>query len=254
MEKAFKSALAAGVAALSSVSDSASAFDLEKFPLDANPAQVVELLRPKTGSKGSSSESIAVTIYTGAKYVSEARNPNRGTLIPNESIQDAIGKIEKREQKDFSGKELWLTHNHPVKAMMEFWGANGVAKNIFRRPDDALNGPSELDCQDMFTVNRAFWKDKKYFYTNIIVEPGGAWVCGGTIRKISEQDEVLFRNLRKSLLIASQSKTGKSLQVEIEAFEKGASDILGVRILFVRKGSGVDEYNKAKEFVRLPLL
>lgn len=228
------------------------AFEVDNFPVNLNPVEVVKLMEKSTGSRGSESESAAVLLPYKSGFISVAANPNQKSIVPESEIVDLIKRVQEISKDDIHNKELWLIHNHPSKVIQKYWKGYSSKDLDYRKPDLLLNGPSLGDCKRMKEV-KGFWKNKNINIINVIKEPGGTWLCSGDFRlPLPKNTSESFEKLREDLLTASQKYKNDELKQEIEKFENEATYLLGIKIKFIKNGSSLSDYIKTKTEVLKP--
>jgi hypothetical protein len=240
------------VSALASIGvfvKSGNALDIYNFPKSANPTEVSEYFDKATMEESNESFAIIARDKKGNFY-SEALE-GQATLILDTEILKVLKKLEQRLKFSLNGEEIWLVHNHPVEVIKRVLIAGGVDRKIFIKPDRLLNGPSPYDCQQFLEKVKKGSKPKLYGnflntkVTNVVVEPGGTWICSSDYsKKITEADEDAFNIERKKLAIATQTKENYS--EDIKQFQVKAIELMGVEMKFIPK-------NKIVETKELPV-
>ncbi|MFZ2719825.1 MAG: hypothetical protein WAZ27_03040 [Minisyncoccia bacterium] len=223
--------------------------DLEKFPKNGSPVMIAELLREKAQSQGHMTEAVAVSVRNGNAYVSAAADPGFGIVQSTEYLH-IFDRLQKEYKITLDGKEVWLAHNHAADHITAYAVSGGLSEDVITRPQALLNGPSLYDCRVSFSDRNLFKGYVKTSVINLIVEPGGNWVCSGEYPNKGFSDDVAaeYDLVRQQLLIVTQS-TKKDVRAAISKFEKEVFRLTGVKVKFVPHGAPAVDLERAKEEV-----
>lgn len=212
------------------------------------PAEITNSLKGNTESKGDDFETFTISYYKNGGYISEIRSGGKG--IMHQDLVEVIGNLEKKAKESLSGKEVWIIHNHPAKTILSVQERLGLDIKKVTKPNQLLNGPTALDCNNFVERKNFLWQNNKVNVVNVIKEPGGIWVCGSVYKKFSFEEEEAYAKARLGLILATQYKTSKELKLDILNFEKLSQDLLGAKIKFIPNGATQAELEKAKQEVQ----
>lgn len=224
--------------------------DLEKFPKNGNPTAIVEFLRPRAQTPGHMTESIAISVKGHDRYFSAAADPGFG-IVRSDDNRRMLDQIQKENKILLNGMEIWLAHSHAADHITAYAVTGGLSEDVVTNPQALLNGPSLYDCPSFLREKVLFKGYEKTSIINLIVEPGGNWVCSGEFPRDGYSDEIAdaYDHARQELLIATQSEK-KNIRAGIRSFEQEAFRLTGVRVKYVPHGASVADFERAKEEVR----
>ena len=219
-----RAALAA--VALAASAETAEAFNPKDVPLDAPPSSVATEIHRHSLAGGIRREVLALSYQLNGRHYTVAAI---GGLwgIPPQVATRVMAELDKASGRQGEQTKVYSIHNHSAELMISYFkGEFGDAGPP--RPNDFVLGPSTNDCDASGVTIRA------EFVVNLIIEPGGWWVCSSAKTAVNDNEVNLLRN---ELALKSQEKSGSELEVYIEKFRERYRELSGIPIEFVRAGA-----------------
>jgi hypothetical protein len=89
----------------------------------------------------------------------------------------------------------------------------------------------------------------KFNTTNVVVEPGGYWVCGNlsqdALEALPNNVEEELISLRRDLIVKSQQKNPKARQFAITDFENKFENLMSIKVRYLPPNVSKEEYYKS---------
>ena len=219
-----RAALAA--VALAASAETAEAFNPKDVPLDAPPSSVATEIHRHSLAGGIRREVLALSYQLNGRHYTVAAI---GGLwgIPPQVATRVMAELDKASGRQGEQTKVYSIHNHSAELMISYFkGAFGNADPP--RPNDFLWGPSTNDCDASgISINAEL-------VVNLIVEPGGWWVCSSVKTAVNDNEVNVLRN---ELAHKSQEIAGPEFDAYVQVFRERYRALSGISIEFVRAGS-----------------
>lgn len=227
----------AGVTAISLSADKAQPIETELLPVISSPYEASKFLHSYTLEDGDGHESAVMTGVKNGKFFSNSIN--------GESDYISYTNYENLLNQNNPNSWYVFQHNHPHKVIFDNMKYLQIENTSVKNSDYLLSGPSIVDCFIHPVIPGSFGFGSKintdYIVHNIVVEPGGYWLCKQ--KDYTQRFEEI--GLRRDLIKISLSGDKDALDTYIPFFISKMRRLTGMEIKFLPKDIDEASYNSA---------
>lgn len=157
--------------------------------------------------------------------------------IPRE-VTEAMGYFLLKDFASGAGPLVFIdAHTHPLASITGLYVAGNPHGNPtiqIENRESLLSGPSAWDCMDFHGRSRKRYLNIKK--VSVVLDVGGIWLCRSDWPQdvLNSAKAKALMKAREKLIIASQRKTGKKLELEIKNYTQRIEDIYKSQRLKIR--------------------